>query len=66
MAALSTAAVTAITTGGATVAFNAATIDCNACQLKQLAKMFDVLAQSSGNSESGNAAVAITGLPVSV
>lgn len=44
MATFSSAAVTARTTSGCTVTFNAAAIDCTAAQVLQLQKLFNELA----------------------
>jgi hypothetical protein len=63
MAALTTAAVSNLSSGSVTVTFNAAAIDCTATQLRQLEKLFALLAaNNSANEGSGNTSVTITGL----
>lgn len=51
MAGFTTATVTARTTSGCTITFNAAAIDVNAAQLKQLSVMFEKLLMDSANLE---------------
>lgn len=66
MATFSTAAVSALTSNGCTVTFNAAAIDCNAAQLKQLAKLFTTLAANNSCNEGGNTSATITLAGVSI
>lgn len=67
MATLSTAVVSNLASGGATVTFNNAAIDCNATQLRQLEKLFALLAaNNTANEGSGATSVTVTGLPAGV
>lgn len=51
MATFSTAVVSARTTSGCTITFNAAAIDVNAASLKQLYKVFQILLADTANNE---------------
>lgn len=66
MATFTSAAVTALTGNGCTVTFNAAAIDCNAAQLKQLSKLFANLAANNTGNEGGNTSATITLAGVSI
>lgn len=60
MAAFTSAAVTARTTSGCTVTFNAAAIDCNATQLRQLAVLFTRLAAEASGTPSDDLSATVT------
>lgn len=60
MATFSTAAVTARTTSGCTITFNAAAIDCNATQLKQLQQLLNRLVIDTCGTESDDTSATIT------
>lgn len=63
MAAFTSAAVTARTTSSCTITFNAAAIDCNVTQIKQLAKLFDrLIADMAGPEGSVSAAITVGAL----
>lgn len=66
MATFSTAVVSALTSNSCTVTFNAAAIDCNAAQIKQLAKLFNNLAANNTGNEGSNTSATITLAGVSI
>jgi hypothetical protein len=66
MATFSTATVSALTTSGCTVTFNAAAIDLNAAQIRQLQKLFNNLAANNACNEGGNTSGTVTLAGVSI
>lgn len=60
MAAFTSAAVSNKTTSGCTVTFNAAAVDLNAAQIRQLKQLFNQLAVECAHNEGGNSSATIT------
>jgi len=60
MAAFTTAAVSARTTSGCTVTFNAAAIDCSPTQIQQLAKLFAQLAIDMSGQTADDSSATVT------